>query len=218
MKRLEVPYTEMLDSNADIQHIADLLEKFKKHPIDTVPWKAYDYKPKATFSLVHGNDCLFLKFNVTESAIRAKYCNTNDPVYKDSCVELFIAFHYSENYYNFEFNCLGTRKAGYGPGRKDREVLPSALLRQIKAMSVVKPFCNGQTDTDWELTLMIPVTAFHKHTFKQLSGLKARANFFKCGDELPVPHYLSWNAITAEEPNFHLPEFFGEVQFGETKA
>ncbi|MBC7416687.1 MAG: hypothetical protein H7325_00845, partial [Pedobacter sp.] len=36
----------------------------------------------------------------------------------------------------------------------------------------------------------------------------------KCGDDLPKPHYLSWNPITnVAEPNFHLPEFFANAIF-----
>ena len=35
----------------------------------------------------------------------------------------------------------------------------------------------------------------------------------KCGDDLTVPHFLSWNPIKTEKPDFHRPEFFGTVKF-----
>lgn len=38
-----------------------------------------------------------------------------------------------------------------------------------------------------------------------------RGNFYKCGDLTAEPHYLSWSPIAFERPNFHLPEFFGEL-------
>ena len=49
-----------------------------------------------------------------------------------------------------------------------------------------------------------------------LLGLKSapkslRCNFYKCGDKCDRPHFLSWSPIDKPEPNFHCPEFFGEV-------
>ena len=38
-----------------------------------------------------------------------------------------------------------------------------------------------------------------------------KANFYKCGDETLHPHFGCWNPVVAEEPNFHLPEFFGTL-------
>ena len=36
---------------------------------------------------------------------------------------------------------------------------------------------------------------------------------YKCGDELPHPHFRSWKSIETEKPDFHRPEFFAEVAF-----
>jgi hypothetical protein len=38
-----------------------------------------------------------------------------------------------------------------------------------------------------------------------------RANFYKCGDKTAHPHYLSWSPIETPKPDFHRPEFFGEL-------
>ena len=40
-----------------------------------------------------------------------------------------------------------------------------------------------------------------------------RANFYKCGDGTSVPHFLSWSHIETETPDFHCPEFFGNMHF-----
>ena len=37
--------------------------------------------------------------------------------------------------------------------------------------------------------------------------MRAKANFYKCGDKLPVPHFLSWKPINVPAPDFHLPCF-----------
>lgn len=64
---------------------------------------------------------------------------------------------------------------------------------------------------EWELTVKIPFT---------LMGLdpnnlpeKIRGNFYKCADGTDSPHYVSWSPIKTEKPNFHCPEFFGELIF-----
>ena len=38
-------------------------------------------------------------------------------------------------------------------------------------------------------------------------------NVYKCGDNLSQPHFLSWQPIHTDKPNFHVPQFFGEVEF-----
>ena len=40
-----------------------------------------------------------------------------------------------------------------------------------------------------------------------------RGNFYKCGNQLPKPHFLSWNPIPTDNVQFHCPEFFGELDF-----
>ena len=58
-----------------------------------------------------------------------------------------------------------------------------------------------------------PVKAFFHHKIKALKGKTIRANFYKCGDKLTVPHYLTWSTVGTPKPDFHRPEFFGMVRF-----
>ena len=46
-----------------------------------------------------------------------------------------------------------------------------------------------------------------------LDGRDMRANFYKCGDKLTTPHFLSWNKIDLPSPCFHCPPFFGQIHF-----
>ena len=49
---------------------------------------------------------------------------------------------------------------------------------------------------EWQLSLVIPAKAlWFGHTIDTLDGLVIGANFYKCGDKLPEPHFVSWNAI-----------------------
>jgi hypothetical protein len=61
--------------------------------------------------------------------------------------------------------------------------------------------------------LSIPYSTFFLHDIKTLEGQTIRANFYKCGDKLQSPHYLSWNPISLPKPNFHCPDFFGILHF-----
>ena len=64
----------------------------------------------------------------------------------------------------------------------------------------------------WELVLSIPLELVEKlWGVKANSGTWFRANFYSCGDETPLPHYASWNPVETESPDFHRPEFFGNV-------
>jgi len=54
---------------------------------------------------------------------------------------------------------------------------------------------------------------FFKHRIGSLGGKTVRANFYKCGDELQTPHFLSWNPVRTERPDFHRPDFFGVLEF-----
>ena len=48
---------------------------------------------------------------------------------------------------------------------------------------------------------------------ERFDGLQARGNFYKCGDGLPVPHFVSWAPIDTPNPDFHRPEFFDTICF-----
>ena len=55
------------------------------------------------------------------------------------------------------------------------------------------------------------VLVFNK--IEDLSGLEAKGNFYKCGDKLENPHYLSWEPVRTPDPNFHLPSISASSLF-----
>ncbi|MBO6237358.1 MAG: hypothetical protein J6N50_01050, partial [Bacteroidales bacterium] len=90
--------------------------------------------------------------------------------------------------------------------------LPEPLLQGIRRTSTLgaDPFGLREGPCSWEVRLDIPAAVFGLETF---DGLHARGNFYKCGDGLPVPHYLSWAPVGTPRPDFHRPEFFEEIVF-----
>lgn len=212
MKQIKAPYTAAIDRHSSLTAISDLLDTLEKNAISHHLWPASAAKPEVTFAIVHHSDCLFLKYYVRESTLRAICLKPNDLVYTDSCVEFFVAFDGNGNYYNLEFNCLGTCLLGYGSGRNDRQLLPAEVITQIKHLAVIQS-TTSSASFNWQLTLMIPLEVFSNSRLSSLLGVNTRANFYKCGDSLPEPHFLAWNEIDAPVPDFHLPEFFGDLSF-----
>lgn len=198
----------------DPQHLHEqehVLNSLSKQLIEEVPWQAYPYKPAVQFVIGYNESYLFLKYFVTEKAIRAVNNKVNSTVWEDSCVEFFIGFN-DTGYYNFEFNCIGTSLAGYGPSKTQRKLLPEPVVEQITTRTLMKRFPGNKT-VQWELTVSIPLTTFMHHQPLTLSGRKCRGNFYKCGDLLPEPHFVTWSGIQAATPNFHMPAYFGQLHF-----
>ena len=213
MKTLVIPFLERIDQYTPADDIVVALAPLKTTKLREVPWTAFPYRPSVQFRIAHTIDSVLLLYEVKEKHIKAEYRNTNDPVYKDSCVEFFISFD-GTNYYNLEFNCLGTGLIGYGPVHKaGRERLPNETIERIKTYSSIKAKESASGDTEWQLLLNIPIAVFGKHAADGLAGVRCTGNFYKCGDELPEPHFVAWNGIDHPTPNFHLPQYFGELIF-----
>jgi hypothetical protein len=177
-------------------------------------WSFNENGPVVQVSMAWNVSSLLLKFKVEESEIRAVYDRNNEAVWEDSCVEFFICPANDSGYYNFEFNCIGTCLLAYGTGRENREFAPDSLIEKIERHSSLGkiPFANKPFSGSWELSITIPPEALFRHSFPAFQPSVWRANFYKCGDKLTYPHFLSWNRITSPAPDFHRPEFFGDIQ------
>lgn len=184
------------------------------HLINTINWRDFSYQPKVKFKIGHTGNEVLLKYKVLENYIRAQETVTNGDVYKDSCVEFFISFD-GKNYYNFEFNCIGTIHIGYGSGRDKRKPVPVQLAEKIEIESSLgkKAFAEKTGLFNWELMIRIPLESFAFDDIDSFTRLKTTGNFYKCGDETSVPHFLTWNPIDTANPDYHRPEYFGKVVF-----
>ncbi|AXY72998.1 hypothetical protein D3H65_03000 [Paraflavitalea soli] len=210
MKQLTVPHLSIKDPQ-DMQELDRLLNALPRQLIAEVPWQDYPYKPAVEFVIGYHESYLFLKYFVAEKAIRAVANQVNGKVWEDSCVEFFISFD-DVAYYNLEFNCIGTSLIGFGPSKSERNMLPAPIVEQIVTHTAItrQP---AKKLVQWELTIAIPVTSFIHHQPLTLSGRQCRANFYKCGDQLPEPHFVSWRVVDSATPNFHVPASFGSLRF-----
>ena len=212
MRRLEIPFLDTANVE-QIDQLNQMMDSFPSVAIDCNPWPAYQANAEAKFLMAHNGEAILLKYIVSEKYLLAKEVN-NGNIHNDSCVELFIAFD-EKGYYNLEFNCLGFTKIGYGNGRNGRRLLPIEVIKQLSFSSKINANSTINTNAgfDWEIMLVIPHSIFTKHEITSFNHLKAKGNFYKCGDGLPQPHFLTWNKIEAEKPDFHRREFFGELEF-----
>ena len=185
-------------------------------PVTHVNWpEAYPYKPKVEFAVAHTGDALLLHYRVEEQSVRAVARQDHEHIWEDSCAEFFCMPADDGIYYNVECNCTGKLLVAVGKDRNDRQPAPAEVMQSIDRWASLgtEPFDTRLEATKWELALRLPVTTFFQHQIKSFDGLTASGNIYKCGDCLPVPHFISWNPITTESPDFHRPEFFGQIQF-----
>jgi hypothetical protein len=214
MKELKVKKISVNAVEADAVPALLSKENVAFEPLDVVNWADFPYRPEVSFRIACTDHAILLHYKVKENSVRARYGQDNEPVYKDACVEFFIIPAADGIYYNLECNCIGTVLLGGGkPGNRE-QATPSTIRFIDRWASLGRvPFEERIGETAWEVALVIPFTAFFKHDLTSLDGKTVRANFYKCGDDLSVPHFLSWNPILAEKPNFHLPEYFGKLIF-----
>jgi len=229
MKELVVKKVNITEK-APWDEVLKALENAEWNIIDAVNWSKFDYCPQVHFRMVYNNTSFLLHYKVKEQSVRAIATVDNGEVWKDSCVEFFVTPANDGIYYNFEFNCIGTCLLAAGPARNGREAASPAITSLIRRLPSLgrHPFEERKGDTEWDIKLVIPFACLFKHpgfspnpspTLPEGEGVETekigtvRANFYKCGDGLSVPHYISWNPIDTEKPDFHRPEFFGIVRF-----
>ena len=201
--------------NAPWNEVLKSLEATSWHVIDTVNWPKYAYRPEVQFRMAYCDSAFLLQYRVKEQAVRAVAATDNGEVWKDSCVEFFVTPADDGIYYNFEFNCAGTCLLSAGSSRHGRESAQLSLIATIRRQPSLgrHPFGERKGEKEWDMTLVVPFTCLFKHYGYSPVGKTLRANFYKCGDDMSVPHFLSWKPIKTEEPDFHRPEFFGTVKF-----
>lgn len=216
MKIAEVKKIQFDSQNPDLDTISAALDKQKdKIQINTLNWKDYRYRPDVRLSIAYGDNEVYLKYYVTEDYFKAEKTETNQMVCEDSCVEFFVSPENDGVYYNLEFNGIGTVLLGTGTGRADSKRADPGIISKIRTKSSVgnTPVKERKGKFEWSITIAVPFEVFFHHKIKDLKGKTFRANFYKCGDMLSVPHYVTWNPVGTENPDYHQPEYFGMLKF-----
>ena len=207
-----------LPKGADMNQVLDWFKtsEIEENTVGEVAWKEYPYCPKVSFKIAHNCDEIFLQFNVEEEGVRGTFeCDYGSRPWTDSCVEFFMTPDPSKpDYYNVEMTCIGHGTFACGPNREERHNFDDSVISRIRRVASLgsKKIVKESGRCAWSLTLAIPFEIYGLDG-NAVSGKTMKANFYKCGDDMPVPHFVSWNPIGCPNPDFHRPEFFGDVEF-----
>lgn len=175
-------------------------------PIDRVLWTE-DAGIRAAGQLCCDGEKLYVHLRAVEKEIRAENTAPLSPVWEDSCLEFFFRFPAAESYFNFEVNPNGCFCLQFGPSRAERT---SLVPEDAAALFAIR---TARTEDGWELFYRIPLAFLRRFLPDCAFRGELRANFFKCGDRTPRPHYLSWAPVASETPDFHRPQDFGLLRF-----
>ena len=209
-KKIEARFVRKIEQFRNDEIRLVMLDRVASHAVACVNWAEYPYAPKVEFRIAHSDDAVVVMFDVEEEHLRAVAMNDHESVWEDSCVEFFVANPAGEGYFNFEINCVGTLLAAYRISRSEAQPFSAEQMTQIRRFGSLDhaPIDSRGEGQQWWMAAVIPFS---------LLGLEGapkslRCNFYKCGDKCDKPHFLSWSAIDLPEPNFHCPDFLGEVK------
>jgi hypothetical protein len=199
--------------NNQSKHIWTLIQPIK---ISHFPWDDNHYRPKTEVKMFYTESHFHVQFKAYEPEIKVSYLKMNDPVYRDSCVEIFLNPNPGRDsrYINFEINPVGSMLVGIGTNREDRTRITSNAFKQCKVRASLtrEPlfFYSGES---WLVELTIPFSFLEEYygKLRLIEGREMEGNFYKCGDDTKYPHYGCWNSITCKSPDFHRPECFGKI-------
>ncbi len=172
----------------------------------------YPACPSTQVYVATSADKLYIRYDVRGQQLCAVAAHDQEEVWCDSCVEFFCQLPGSNEYMNFETNCIGTMVASRREGR-DKNVRPlskeqMALIDRYSSVGN-EPFEEKDGEFAWTVVIAIPWMLIAEDGTKPTA---LRANFYKCADKTKQVHYVSWNPIGLPTPDFHCPTFFGEIK------
>ena len=163
----------------------------------------------ASAQICYDEVALYLRLSTKETHIRAEHTDVLGIPCQDSCLEFFFSPVPGDNrYFNVEMNPNCCMYLGIGSNRYD-------LVRLVlNEPDLFHPEVTLNSE-GWTLTYEIPFSFIRRFfpDFAPASGKTMHANFYKCGDLTVQEHYLVWNRITGDTPDYHRSCDFGELIF-----
>jgi hypothetical protein len=182
----------------------------EKAAIDTINWESYTLKFNAYGQAAYVKNSLMIRLCACEGIPLARFEGLLDMVSKDSCLEFFLSPTVDGRYFSFEFNPKGTMYLGFGRDRNNKVRL---VIPEYRDVFSIHPF---SLENYWGIDFSISVSFINLFfpDFILEKGTVMHGNFFKCGDETEIKHYITWNPVESEKLSFHQPQYFGELLLG----
>ncbi len=211
---LTVPRLKVGEPAGEILSDKSIFANLPVNRLGCLNWaEDYPYKPEVSFRIFHNDEYLFIEYEVHEKCTAALEATDGNDVYKDSCVEFFVQPEGDGHYYNFEWNAIGTLCFSRRTGRLDPVHAPAEALGSVCGISSYghAPFEEIKGENCWTLRVAIPAGALFGGEISTWHGARLRGNFYKCGDALSTPHFVTWAPISTPAPDYHRPEFFQPI-------
>jgi hypothetical protein len=160
---------------------------------------------------------LYVRMTCLESGPKREYKNHMENVYKDSAMEIFLAFPDADLkqsdppardslYFNFEINANGAMYAKYGHGRQGRQFITDEEYAATGVNAVIEP-------DSWSVELLIP-----ESLLKRVGGIRHFSagsifffNFYKISEDPAIEHYGAYSPMPGDKPDFHQPPHFARA-------
>jgi len=180
-----------------------------------------EHFPKTQAKLLYDDEAVYVIFRVEDRYVRAVAERHQDPVCLDSCVEFFFVpgTDPAAGYFNLEMNCGGTMLFHFQIiPRKDSVPLEPCDLERIEVAHSLPRNVDPEIvePMTWTVEYRLPtdiLAAYCPTAARPAPGGTWRANFYKCADKTSHPHWLTWSFVDHPRPDFHLPRFFGTIEF-----
>lgn len=177
--------------------------------LNNVLWGYDEYKPEVFAQISYDDEGFIVKFTIGEKDPKKTKTQHFESVHLDSCVEFFVNFKPSNNerYFNFETNANGVMNVAF---RKNRDDFVLLSHEDVNSFNITPVIFSDHWEVSYEISF-----EFIKKYINDFDITKCHTilgNLYKCGDDTKPKHYISWNNIGCNTPDFHKPEFFAELK------
>ncbi|MEP7106848.1 MAG: carbohydrate-binding family 9-like protein [Ferruginibacter sp.] len=178
------------------------------------------FRPTVHTKMMYDEDNLYIIFQVNDCFVRSIIEEYNGPVSTDACVEFFFSPFpdIPGGYFNLEVNAGGTPLMAYHIfPQKEFQQFSDEDLKKIEIAHSLPKKVDPEiaTPVTWTVEYKLPLSLLEKFSsiIRPKSGVTWRANFYKTASKSSNPHYITWSFVDNPVPNFHLPQFFGQIRF-----
>lgn len=184
-------------------------------------WKA-GKKEQTEAKLLWDDKYLYVSYRCEDAHIAGTRTKRDSAVYRDDCVEVFIAPNpkQPDNYFNIEMNVRGAWLDQHHPDGPGVKVKREWNARGVKIAVTIDGTLNDDNDTDrgWILEAAIPFANYAKvaKNTPPKPGDVWSLNLNRLGGKTN-PQYSQWSPSRTKTPQFHAPRDFGRVTFSGKK-
>lgn len=189
-------------------------EQIESLSISEYPWYQSGLKQDTEVKVVLHEEKIKIKAFCKDIHSYSRETKLNGDVHLDSCFECFLTpwDQLGGPYFNIEINCCGVLHMKYRNGLGSKKIITEDQAKKIKIIPSIQAVIKDEMtdDSSWEIRLELPLHLLEEMSGKAIEDKIWYGNFYRCGGKTEG-QYATWNSITWEKPNFHLPNQFGRL-------